>query len=111
MTHPHSRPLISASPWADRKSTRLNSSHGYISYAVFFLKKKPSSPIRICPPRAPKRWQNPNLPSPPAPSLPFPDPHAPAAPSPRPCWFSCFFLAVPPPPPSPRLPPRPPPPR
>src|SRR2546422_4021684 len=24
----------------DRKSTRLNSSHGYISYAVFFLKKK-----------------------------------------------------------------------
>src|SRR2546422_6795092 len=29
-------------PWsqADRKSTRLNSSHGYISYAVFCLKKK-----------------------------------------------------------------------
>src|SRR2546422_6539985 len=27
-----------ASP--DRKSTRLNSSHGYISYAVFCLKKK-----------------------------------------------------------------------
>src|SRR2546429_5043938 len=29
----------------DRKSTRLNSSHGYISYAVFCLKKKnyPSS--------------------------------------------------------------------
>src|SRR3989449_2989465 len=28
--------------WAggDRKSTRLNSSHGYISYAVFCLKKK-----------------------------------------------------------------------
>src|SRR2546429_4631506 len=25
---------------ADRKSTRLNSSHGYISYAVFCLKKK-----------------------------------------------------------------------
>ena len=24
----------------DRKSTRLNSSHGYISYAVFCLKKK-----------------------------------------------------------------------
>src|SRR2546422_5644548 len=24
----------------DRKSTRLKSSHGYISYAVFFLKKK-----------------------------------------------------------------------
>src|SRR2546429_7323165 len=30
---PRSRP-------ADRKSTRLNSSHGYISYAVFCLKKK-----------------------------------------------------------------------
>src|SRR2546422_6841749 len=31
-----------ASIWADpdRKSTRLNSSHGYISYAVFCLKKK-----------------------------------------------------------------------
>src|SRR2546422_8434753 len=25
---------------SDRKSTRLNSSHGYISYAVFCLKKK-----------------------------------------------------------------------
>src|SRR2546429_2705066 len=28
----------------DRKSTRLNSSHGYISYAVFCLKKKISTP-------------------------------------------------------------------
>src|SRR5205809_4210863 len=27
----------------DRKSTRLNSSHGYISYAVFCLKKKTQS--------------------------------------------------------------------
>src|SRR2546422_4354464 len=27
-------------PARDRKSTRLNSSHGYISYAVFCLKKK-----------------------------------------------------------------------
>src|SRR5687768_18111215 len=27
-------------PRSDRKSTRLNSSHGYISYAVFCLKKK-----------------------------------------------------------------------
>src|SRR3989475_4329131 len=39
---------MKAVPWAgpglwagrDRKSTRLNSSHGYISYAVFCLKKK-----------------------------------------------------------------------
>src|SRR3989449_3867533 len=35
-------------PWlglyaVDRKSTRLNSSHGYISYAVFCLKKKKKS--------------------------------------------------------------------
>src|SRR2546429_5502987 len=29
-----------APPKVDRKSTRLNSSHGYISYAVFCLKKK-----------------------------------------------------------------------
>src|SRR5256884_756829 len=30
----------------DRKSTRLNSSHGYISYAVFCLKKKkPKHPL------------------------------------------------------------------
>src|SRR2546429_3481024 len=29
-----------APPVRDRKSTRLNSSHGYISYAVFCLKKK-----------------------------------------------------------------------
>src|SRR2546429_3705101 len=31
----------------DRKSTRLNSSHGYISYAVFCLKKKK---LRATPP-------------------------------------------------------------
>src|SRR2546422_7350248 len=30
-------------PSPDRKSTRLNSSHGYISYAVFCLKKKTCS--------------------------------------------------------------------
>src|SRR2546422_6546132 len=29
--------------YGDRKSTRLNSSHGYISYAVFCLKKKKDS--------------------------------------------------------------------
>src|SRR2546422_6672073 len=42
LAHPgggHSRPVaVEARP--DRKSTRLNSSHGYISYAVFCLKKK-----------------------------------------------------------------------
>src|SRR3989449_5774853 len=30
----------------DRKSTRLNSSHGYISYAVFCLKKKKKNYMR-----------------------------------------------------------------
>src|SRR2546422_10605084 len=30
----------------DRKSTRLNSSHGYISYAVFCLKKKKKNSIK-----------------------------------------------------------------
>src|SRR5687768_17743993 len=33
---------ISVALKEDRKSTRLNSSHGYISYAVFCLKKKTS---------------------------------------------------------------------
>src|SRR2546429_4457137 len=32
----------------DRKSTRLNSSHGYISYAVFCLKKKNSFEQKMC---------------------------------------------------------------
>src|SRR2546422_4076540 len=34
------RSVEDASAFLDRKSTRLNSSHGYISYAVFCLKKK-----------------------------------------------------------------------
>src|SRR5438309_6375475 len=38
---PHMRAL---SP-SDRKSTRLNSSHSSISYAVFCLKKKNSQPL------------------------------------------------------------------
>src|SRR2546422_3159036 len=44
-TAPDGRPLpcafrIGVIQTRDRKSTRLNSSHGYISYAVFCLKKK-----------------------------------------------------------------------
>src|SRR2546422_6197058 len=35
--------LVAAFYHPDRKSTRLNSSHGYISYAVFCLKKKNAS--------------------------------------------------------------------
>src|SRR2546429_4575779 len=38
--HQEPRTVISL----DRKSTRLNSSHGYISYAVFCLKKKKKHP-------------------------------------------------------------------
>src|SRR2546429_7202320 len=44
--HRLNRPAMAARPSRispapkDRKSTRLNSSHGYISYAVFCLKKK-----------------------------------------------------------------------
>src|SRR3989449_8136267 len=40
--HPGAEPLKQRPPDGplDRKSTRLNSSHGYISYAVFCLKKK-----------------------------------------------------------------------
>src|SRR2546422_7377841 len=34
------RPAAALVGQRDRKSTRLNSSHGYISYAVFCLKKK-----------------------------------------------------------------------
>src|SRR3712207_8156971 len=33
----------------DRKSTRLNSSHANISYAVFFLKKKNAAPLYYTP--------------------------------------------------------------
>src|SRR2546422_4083905 len=41
-----SRALRLAKP-ADRKSTRLNSSHGYISYAVFCLKKKKDNSLDL----------------------------------------------------------------
>src|SRR5258708_28474890 len=35
------------SAWADRKSTRLNSSHQIISYAVFCLKKKKKNMMKL----------------------------------------------------------------
>src|SRR2546422_8336596 len=49
---PHIGPGIEAlgfpaAPVLDRKSTRLNSSHGYISYAVFCLKKKKKKTKKI----------------------------------------------------------------
>src|ERR1041385_5821261 len=40
LTHPALVPVHASYAVTDRKSTRLNSSHGYISYAVFCLKKK-----------------------------------------------------------------------
>src|SRR2546422_4711739 len=39
----HARRRLAAT--RDRKSTRLNSSHGYISYAVFCLKKKKNNRV------------------------------------------------------------------
>src|SRR2546430_13480998 len=38
------RPELASHPARDRKSTRLNSSHSQISYAVFCLKKKNHRP-------------------------------------------------------------------
>src|SRR2546429_1734876 len=40
-------PFLGSSSGRDRKSTRLNSSHGYISYAVFCLKKKKHMPFAL----------------------------------------------------------------
>src|SRR3712207_7628258 len=40
---PHDLPVL------DRKSTRLNSSHANISYAVFCLKKKNNLALHYCP--------------------------------------------------------------
>src|SRR2546422_5204526 len=41
---------VRSGPALDRKSTRLNSSHGYISYPVFCLKKKTKQPRTVSPP-------------------------------------------------------------
>src|SRR5690349_22210255 len=40
MSSSWSAPALARRSWIDRKSTRLNSSHVEISYAVFCLKKK-----------------------------------------------------------------------
>src|SRR2546429_4904667 len=52
---PNGTALVCPRSTRDRKSTRLNSSHGYISYAVFCLKKKNAS-------AAPKQIRYHNLP-------------------------------------------------
>src|SRR5687768_18281060 len=67
--------LRTALSMLDRKSTRLNSSHGYISYAVFCLKKKKEKTHRshspgflrysfLCPARATRSWKPAAAPSP-----------------------------------------------
>src|SRR2546422_6065183 len=54
--HPRFVSIPARAQTLDRKSTRLNSSHGYISYAVFCLKKKKRHhtsvpvPCRVTPP-------------------------------------------------------------
>src|SRR2546430_8326826 len=57
------RPIVAPS-MLDRKSTRLNSSHSQISYAVFCLKKKNKQP-------SPLSFATPEMPCPP----PIPLPH------------------------------------
>src|SRR2546430_7481166 len=48
--HRAQEPAGRRGPAQDRKSTRLNSSHSQISYAVFCLKKKTTSSLRSsCP--------------------------------------------------------------
>src|SRR2546422_5534154 len=54
---------VAAHQHRDRKSTRLNSSHGYISYAVFCLKKKKCWP-HSTPAQAASRWIISLVPSP-----------------------------------------------
>src|SRR2546430_8428536 len=49
--------LCLAGDHADRKSTRLNSSHSQISYAVFCLKKKKKQPTDQISHPAPQRAQ------------------------------------------------------
>src|SRR5256885_4638407 len=63
--HVHILRAASAGGLADRKSTRLNSSHLVISYAVFCLKKKkPESPsLHRCSTQSPHRNSSSTLPS------------------------------------------------
>src|SRR5256886_3990706 len=50
---PHRRDLFEGAEGRDRKSTRLNSSHSQISYAVFCLKKKKTWTVARRIPRSP----------------------------------------------------------
>src|SRR3954466_7716403 len=92
---------------ADRKSTRLNSSHTIISYAVFCLKKNNSTPRRRTPTPAPP--PTPTLAAPPlrhaqAVGLVRRDPHPRRVPVRRVARVF-FFLSTGAPPSSPLFPP------
>src|SRR2546422_4702193 len=56
---PMPSPRTTLSSRRDRKSTRLNSSHGYISYAVFCLKKKKTQPVNPPLPHSPSHGLSP----------------------------------------------------
>src|SRR5574341_2057184 len=53
----HTEPALHPTARGDRKSTRLNSSHQLISYAVFCLKKKKNQEKRIGEKGAPEAVQ------------------------------------------------------
>src|SRR2546430_11846811 len=74
----------------DRKSTRLNSSHSQISYAVFCLKKKKhTTHAQHCPPRSPPRT-SPTPPHVPPPSSPQAYPQAPTVTASAPLRLLCM---------------------
>src|SRR5256885_12568543 len=82
----------------DRKSTRLNSSHLVISYAVFCLKKKNLNPPVSYPAPPPPHPPPPS--PPPPPPRPHPPPSAPLHPIPdQPClhYSRPLHLCAPPP--------------
>src|SRR5256885_7918621 len=65
------RGVVLAHAVLDRKSTRLNSSHLVISYAVFCLKKKKTQPPTTTPPpTSPPSHTTPTAPQYPHPSRP-----------------------------------------
>src|SRR3712207_7079729 len=63
--------MKSSADYRDRKSTRLNSSHANISYAVFCLKKKKEKSPRRAPPSGGDPTRAPHASAPTAPSSVF----------------------------------------
>src|SRR2546430_12458118 len=66
---PDGRYFVIVASTTDRKSTRLNSSHSQISYAVFCLKKK-KRPIHTRPPHPHQATNHPDGSSPPSAASP-----------------------------------------